>query len=442
MRAYFQSFFTRLGYLMGVVMYLAYVLPTGSWENPWLIGVAAFVGFFLPSFASLSDYFESRALLRTGSVFLGKIGRFLWQFLFNLAALACLTAGGVVDVADLYPVGGVLGAVTLMSFASQGTQYLVIELGNRNVGNRYLNVVLALSFNIVVGALAALGYGAVQVVFVVVGLVLGFVGALWSVVTDIAGVLAPTGGVGVFFGTFNPVHTSHMRILREFIESRGLRKVYLHSTMVPSFYAGLLEEGVIEVVERRDGMRIYRLTGRGNMRIDHFPTGNVFFEAPNRLAILRAAVEDEGLGETVEVLYLPEIYARFGFGGILDVVRRRHPGEHIHGLHGSDKGGLIVRMIYDSKFFVWPRAAIRRDAVSATAIRRGGKGMTHPTVDAIRDALADGSITDGTILAFGEYTYEYQAGVLVDAIDLAPACPVSPPAMSTAESKQHERSPD
>ncbi|HEY0189314.1 MAG TPA: hypothetical protein VGC67_17645 [Cellulomonas sp.] len=419
LKSYLQSFFTRLGYLMGAVMYLAYAAPTGGWANPWLIGVATFVGVFLPFFARLSDFFEAQVFLRTGSVFAGKIGRFCWQFLFNFLALRSLVAGGIVDLDDLATVGGVLGAVALMSLASQGTQYLVIDLGNRNVGNRYLNVVLALSFNIVLGALAALGYGAVQVVFVVVGLVLGVIGAFWSAVTDIAGLVAPSGGVGVFFGTFNPVHTSHLRILREFIDARQLSKVYLHSTVVPSFYRGLLEEGVIEIAEQRSGMRVYRLTGRANLHIDYFPTGNTFYEGPNRLAMLRAALEDEHLDEVAEVLYLPEVYARSGFGGVLADVRSRHPHQRVHGLHGSDGGGSIVRMIFDSAFFVWPWVAIRRDTVSATAIRNGGQGMTHPRVDRIRETLERTDIVDGTRFTFGRWSYEYHGGVLLDVADPA-----------------------
>lgn len=399
---------------MGCVMYLSYAIPTRMWFNPHLIFVSLFVAFFLPFFAKLSDTFEAKAFLKSGSTVLGKLTRLVWQYLFNIFALATLLYGRVVDASDLQAVGGVYGAVLLMSFASQGTQYLVIELANRNIGNRYLNVVLALSFNIVVGALAALGYGIIQVIFVLSGLSLGFLGMLWSSITDISSCFAPKHGVGVFFGTFNPVHVSHINILKKFISERNLSKVYLHTTIIPSFHQGLLDEGVIYISNFSSGMRSYSLTGYKNRYINYFPTGNTFYEAENRLAMLRAAIHDENLEDFVEVLYLPEIYAAHGFRGVIKYVRGMHSNAPIHGLHGSDMGGSIVRMIYDSSFFVWPRVAVRRDKVSATAIRGGAKGMTHPSVDYIRSFLADPNTNNGDRLRIGNYSYIFQDGVLIE----------------------------
>ncbi|MDR1442442.1 MAG: hypothetical protein LBJ02_08685 [Bifidobacteriaceae bacterium] len=413
---YLKNFFTRLGLLMGLVMYLSYGIPTGEWESPWLVGVAAFVGVFLPFFVRLSDTFEAKAIRITGSIFVGKLARFAWQCAFNGFAIAALLTGGIIYAGDLAAVGGPVGATALMSLASQGTQYLMIELGNRNIGNRYLNVILALSFNIIVGALAALGYEIFQVLFVVVGVVLGTIGALWSGMTDILSLIAPRGGVGVFFGTFNPVHTSHLRILREFIAKRQLERVYLHPTVVPAFYQGLLDEGVITIDRYVDGMRFYRLTGHSNFHMNYFPTGQSFYEAENRVAMLRAALEDGGLSDRVEVLFEPGIYQRYGFGGIVREIRRRHPNARLHGLHGSDAGGSIVRMIYDLNR-VWAMAAIRRDEVSATAIREGGVGMTSSTVEAIRQTLRDSSEkTRGAMLRFGSREYTYCSNRLIPAV--------------------------
>lgn len=406
--SYLRSFFTWLAIIAGLVMYVSYALPTSQWTNPRLLAVSIVTGLFLPSFTTLSDTFEYGAIKRWGSVFLGKSVRLVWQSTYNAFALAMLVSGGIVNVAVLSPVGGVVGAVALMSFASQGIQYLMIELVNRNIGNRYLNIILALSLNIFVAALAALGFRPMQVLFVVAGLCLGFIGAGYSLVSDLLGLLAPKGGVGLFFGTFNPVHRSHLKILSEFIRRRGLEKVYLHSTVVPNFYQGLLDEGVIEIEAIRDGMRVYRKTGRGDLHLDYFPTGRAFFEVENRLAMLRAAVEDAGLKDKIEVLYLPETYRSKGFRGIANYVRAIEKGKRLHGLHGSDKHGVIVRMIYDSAF-VLPYAVVRRDKVSATAIRSGEKGLTTPTVERIMTVLKDAyPKQDGDIFTFGCSSYVYR----------------------------------
>jgi nicotinic acid mononucleotide adenylyltransferase len=406
--SYLHSFFTWLGILMGLVMYVSYALPTGQWTNPQLVTLSVVTGLFLPGFTTLSDTFEYGAIQYWGSLFLGKFVRFLWQSTFNSFALSMLVSGGIVDIAALRPVGGAVGAVTLMSFASQGIQYLMIELVNRNIGNRYLNIILALSLNICVAALAALGFRPVQTFFVLSGLCLGFIGAGYSLISDLLGLLAPRGGVGLFFGTFNPVHRSHLKILSEFIRRRGLEKVYLHSTVVPNFYQGLLDEGLIEIEAIRDGMRVYRKTGRGNLHLDYFPTGRAFFEVENRLAMLRAAVEDAGLEDKVEVLYLPETYQSKGFRGIAKYVRAIERGKRLHGLHGSDKHGVIVRMIYDSAF-VLPYTAVRKDKVSATAIRSGAKGMTTPTVERILTVLKDTyPKQDGDFFTFGRHHYVFR----------------------------------
>ena len=71
-------------------------------------------------------------------------------------------------------------------------------------------------------------------------------------------------------------------------------------------------------------------------------------------------------------------------------------------------------MIYDSSFFVWPRVAVRRDKVSATAVRGGAKGMTHPSVDYIRSFLADPNTNNGDRLRIGKYSYIFQDGVLIE----------------------------
>jgi len=135
-------------------------------------------------------------------------------------------------------------------------------------------------------------------------------------------------------------------------------------------------------------MRIYDRTEKADFHIDYFPTGNIFYEVENRVAMLKAAIRDANLEDKVEILYLPKIYQQSGFYGIIKLIRRKHLNEKIYGLHGSDNGGMLVRAIYDESFVI-PNAIIRKDNVSATAIRNGAKNMTSNTVTKIQGILSD-----------------------------------------------------
>ena len=221
MLKYLQSAYTKLAFVMALVMYLSYGLPTQSLGNWYLISVSLFVFLFLPYFSKVSEIVESYTMLKTASSFIAKLARFLWQYLFNLVVIFILIQGSIIDTTRLVSVGGVWGATALISFASQGLQYIVMALANRNIGNMYFNITLALSLNMALGAIAALGYREVQLFYVVFGIIMGFIGAFYSLITDIIGALPIRGGVGIFCGTFNPVHVSHMKILKNFIEKRN-----------------------------------------------------------------------------------------------------------------------------------------------------------------------------------------------------------------------------
>ena len=408
-----RSFYTKLSLIMALVMYFSYAIPTNGFKNGYLIFVSVFVFFFLPYFTKISEKVESFAFLKTGSAFVGKIARFAWQYLFNLFAITMLIRGNIIDANRLARVGGVFGAIVLLSFASQGLQYIMMALANRNIGNMYFNITLALSINMCLGAIASLGYPSVQMFYVIFGIIMGCIGALYSLYTDILGVLPLKGGVGIFCGTFNPVHVTHMKILKNFIEKRQLEKVYLHSTVVPKLHQIFLKEGVISIKEKKDGMRFYERTDKADFHINYFATGNSFYEAENRFAMLRAAVKDVGLEDKVEVLFMPEVYEEKGFYGIIDYVKRVNKGKRIYGLHGSDGGGKMVRSIYDEKFII-PNVIRRTDNVSATAIRNGAKGMTTPTVDEIRKVLRETyAKEENEKFVFNNDTYIYRDGILI-----------------------------
>lgn len=72
---------------------------------------------------------------------------------------------------------------------------------------------------------------------------------------------------------------------------------------------------------------------------------------------------------------------------MIDAIKRMHPGEPLHGLHGSDLGGMWVRGIYDESGWIYPFPVRRRDGVSATAIRAGVKGMTASAVTQVLSAF-------------------------------------------------------
>lgn len=129
------------------------------------------------------------------------------------------------------------------------------------------------------------------------------------------------------------------------------------------------------------GMRIYETTDKADVHVNYFMTGNKFYETEHRLNMLKAMVKEEGLENVVKILNLPEAYKKDGFYAVISEIKRKHPGVRLHGLHGSDVGGMLVRSIYDESFGILPYAVRRTDNVSATAIRKGSKEMTTKSVE-------------------------------------------------------------
>ena len=290
-------------------------------------------------------------------------------------------------------------------------QYLAGELSNRDIGNIYLNTALALCSSIVISALAALGIKWIQVIFVISGIIFGIIGLVFGLYTDIKAMIAPKGGIGIFCGTFNPVHKSHIAILKKFIEERELEKVYIHSTIVPKLHAKFLKDGIIKIQKMENGMRVYERTEKSDININYFITGNKFYEAKNRYIMLKETIKEIGLQDKVEVLYLPDIYEKEGFYGIIKEIKNRNKGKKIHGIHGSDGGGMMVRAIYDASFGIWPYPVIRKDDISATKIREGAKGMTLKSVDILMDKLKDTN-KDNTMFNLNGEVYTVSNGII------------------------------
>ena len=406
--AWLRSPSSRLSMAMGTVMYLSYAASNDAWLNPVLIAFSVFVALALPSYSKLSNKLEERTNFHFGLISLGRISRFLAQLLFNYTAIGLFYSGRIVSAEGLDAVGGVLGAAVLTTLASQGAQYLALLLVNRNVGDRNRNVLVALSANIVVTALALSGMPLAQDLFLVAGLVLGALVFGVGLLSDLRGLIYPRGGVGLFFGTFNPFHRTHLELVRQAIETRGLDKIVIHPTIVPRLHAQALERGEIHIAHNDGGLLVYERTAKADVNVDYFPTGNRFFAPETRRALIQLAIEEAGLADRVEVAFMPEIYEREGFFGVVREVRAAHRGMALHGIHGSDFGGMTVRGILDECGWIYPMTFLRRDGVSATAIRAGAQGMTSKAVSEVLKQLK----TNAAHFTIGKRTFTNQDGVL------------------------------
>lgn len=380
-RRYLNSPSTRFGLFIGLLMFVSYGSAHGTWTNPALIGVTAFVGLCLPSYARLSNKIEERANNLLALVTAGRLARFVAQLAFNFVALWLLAAGGAIEKNAISHVGGVIGAAALTTVASQGAQFVGAWLFRRNIGDMNRNAMVGLSANIVVTALATAGIPAAVTAFQILGTALAVLVFGVGLLSDLRGRFYPKRGVAMFFGTFNPFHKSHLELVRRALEERRLDKVIIHPTVLPKFHAQALERGEIHVARVENGLQVYEKTEKADVGVDYFPTGNKFLAPETRRLLIEVAIREAGLADRVEVAFMPGTYAESGFVGVVRAIRRAHPGVPLHGIHGSDWGGMQVRAIMDECGWIYPMAVLRRDTISATAIRAGARGMVAAGVE-------------------------------------------------------------
>ena len=379
---------TRMAAFVGLISYLSYAYAHGSWANPALIGVSVFSGVFLPSYAKLSNKAELWANNRFGFVTAGKFGRFLPQLLFNLAVFWTCLWGGAFNLAGIASVGGFAGAALVTTLASQGTQYLGGYLVARGIGDANRNTLAGLLVNIILAALGTAGIPGAREAFLIFGFVLGALFFGVGLLSDIRSVVAPKGGVGLFFGTFNPLHNSHVALLRQAMEDRKLDKIIIHPTLIPKLHADAFRKGEIRVGRLQDGFQIYEKTDKADSNVDYFPTGRIFLPPETRKVLIDLAVAEAGLGNQVEVIFLRETYSTRGFQGVIGEIKKQNPGTRLHMLHGTDFGGMLVRNICDECGWIYPWCILRRDKISATAIRRGAKGMTPAVMTNVLEQIS------------------------------------------------------
>lgn len=409
---YVRSTSTRMAAFVGAITYLSYAYAHGSWANPALIGVSLFTGAFLPTYAKLSNKAELWAQNQFGFVTAGRLGRFVPQYAFNLAVFWVLLWGGALNERGVASVGGVAGAALVTSLASQGSQYLGLWLFQRGIGDANRNVLVGVSINLLLAAFGTAGVPGAREAFLTLGFLLGLALFGLGVLSDLRSIFPRKGGIGIFYGTFNPFHNTHVDIVRRAIEERGLEKIIVHPTLIPRIHVEAFRKGQIRVARLEGGFQIYEKTDKADVNVDYFPSGRQFLPPETRKVLIELAVAEIGLADKVEVAFYPEIYNSKGFQGVTAEVRRRHPGKRLHGLHGTDIGGMTVRAIYDECGWIYPWRILRRDKVSATAIRRGAKGMTSSVVTDVLTQLA----TNPPEVTAGGRRFRNDNGVLTEGV--------------------------
>ena len=216
----------------------------------------------------------------------------------------------------------------------------------------------------------------------------------------------------MFFGTFNPFHNTHLAIIQRAMAERKLDKVIIHPTLVPRFYAEAFRKGHLRVGRLKDGFQIYEKTEKADVAVDYFPTGNVFLPPETRKALIELAVAEAGLAGKVEVLALRETYDTRGFQGVIAEIKKMHPGVRLHTLHGTDYGGMLVRQICDECGWIYPWRIMRRDKISATAIRKGARGMTPQVVTDVLEQISQ-NLPEVTA---GDRRFRNDNGVLTEGV--------------------------
>jgi len=385
---YVRSPSTRLAAFAALLSYLSYAYAHGSWANPALIGVSVFIGVFMPSYAKLSNKADLWASNRFGFVTAGRLGRFTPQYAFNLAVFGVLLWGGALNRDGVASVGGFASAALVTTLASQGLQYLGMYLVSRGVGDANRNVLVGLSINIILTSFGTAGIPIAREAFLVMGFGFGVLLFGIGLLSDLRSRMAPKGGIGLYFGTFNPFHNTHLALIRRALDERGLDKIIIHPVLVPRIHVDAFRKGELRVGRLEKGFQIYEKTDKADSNVDYFPTGRMFLPPETRKVLIDLAVAEAGMQDRVEVVVFPEIYNKKGFQGVIAEIKKAHRGVRLHGLHGTDNGGMYVRQIYDECGWIYPWCVLRRDNVSATAIRAGAKGMTATVVTDVLEQLS------------------------------------------------------
>ncbi|HZV99262.1 MAG TPA: hypothetical protein VFF74_09760, partial [Methylophilaceae bacterium] len=115
--------------------------------------------------------------------------------------------------------------------ASNGLHGVAVSLAYRGHGDRMGNILLAFSLSAWLAAVSFISPYGLYAAALAAAIFVGHIVA--GMLSDLRAIFYPKAGVGVFFGTFNPVHNTHLRIMKEALDKRRLHKIYVHPTTVP-----------------------------------------------------------------------------------------------------------------------------------------------------------------------------------------------------------------
>src|SRR5262249_28428405 len=167
----------------------------------------------------------------------------------------------------------------------------------RGIGDLNRNVLIGISINLILTAFGTAGVPFAREAFLVMGFGFGLAFFGWGLTSDLRSVLAPKGGIGLYFGTFNPFHNTHLALVKRAIEERALEKVIIHPTLVPRLLADALRKGEIRVARLEQGFQIYEKTEKADANVDYFPMGRQILPPETRRALIELAVGEAGLGD-------------------------------------------------------------------------------------------------------------------------------------------------
>lgn len=281
-----------------------------------------------------------------------------------------------------------------LTFLSGSILQISLIFSYSGYGDRSFNCLLALCISIFLTILLynlilTLSIGMLIWITIISG-ILFICNLLRILQSDLFSIYYPCSGIGIFFGTFNPIHKSHIKIIKEAISQRNLEKVLIQPTVIPKLHSQALAKGEILISEHKNGVITYTKTNKADNNVNYFPTGNKFYEYKIRKYLIKQALYDEGLLKYVTILDLPEIYQSTGFLGIINYIKQKYPNKHLHGIHGTDTGGIWVRYLFIRAGSIFPFPVLRKDGISSTRIRSGDRNLTTKGVQKIIDILNQG----------------------------------------------------
>jgi hypothetical protein len=372
----------RSKFYTGLAFSIPYLVFASNLMAAKLLIFSYFIGLFIslqliPRYIKLILEVEDRINLKLGLLTPARLLRIVWHAPMVLLIQA-------ITGPEMMP----WSTAILLIMASCSMHSIAISAAYKGWGDRVSNSLLSFCINSVLITLTLL-VPTLLVLSIGLSLLLAWILAA-SIFFDLRSKWYHKQGIGVFFGSFNPVHKTHVKILQQAIEQRGLRKIYVHPTTVPKLHRVALEKGEISISEQ-GGMRVYSTTKSADPYKQYFPTGRKFYEYELRQQLLQAAIIDAGLQDKVEILDWPAVYDQGGFFAVLKKIKKTLAhGDPIHGLHGSDVGGIWVRNIFELSGGIYPYPVVRSDCISATVIREGAVGYTTPTIEAFLEATRTG----------------------------------------------------